>query len=164
MQFFIYILPSSSVSLSYFILAALMRKCLGKHSCTSSTIPITEWYLLFLATRDGPCYGRQFACLKLTIIIIMIIIYYWKSHLPISEQYNNHVTSIITKGRAHLMIFLNRSTFCYYYYSECYTSGRCSLTLLGGTPAPVYGRHAGTCVWAATSNVWSRPPTWPYTL
>ena len=29
-------LPSSSVSLSYFILAIPMRKCLGKHSCMSS--------------------------------------------------------------------------------------------------------------------------------
>ena len=31
---------SSSVSLSYFILAVPMRKCLGKHSCTSSSFPI----------------------------------------------------------------------------------------------------------------------------
>ena len=33
-------LPSSSVSLSYFILAVFMRECLGKHSCTSSPFPI----------------------------------------------------------------------------------------------------------------------------
>ena len=33
-------LPSSFLSLSYFILAVPMRKCLGKHSCTSSTFPI----------------------------------------------------------------------------------------------------------------------------
>ena len=33
-------LPPSSVSLSYFILAAPMRKCLGKHSCMSSPFPI----------------------------------------------------------------------------------------------------------------------------
>ena len=33
-------LPSSSVSFPYFILAVPMRKCLGKHSCTSSPFPI----------------------------------------------------------------------------------------------------------------------------
>ena len=33
-------LQSSSVSLSYFILAVPMRECLGKHSCMSSPFPI----------------------------------------------------------------------------------------------------------------------------
>ena len=33
-------LQSSSISLSYFILDAPMRECLGKHSSTSSTFPI----------------------------------------------------------------------------------------------------------------------------
>ena len=32
--------PSSSVSLSYFILAVPMRECLGKHSCMISQFPI----------------------------------------------------------------------------------------------------------------------------
>ena len=32
--------PSSSVSLSYFILAVPMRECLGKHSCMGSPFPI----------------------------------------------------------------------------------------------------------------------------
>ena len=32
--------PSSSVSLSYFILAVSMRECLGKKSCMSSPFPI----------------------------------------------------------------------------------------------------------------------------
>ena len=32
--------PPSTVSSSYFILAVPMRKCLGKHSCMSSTFPI----------------------------------------------------------------------------------------------------------------------------
>ena len=31
---------SSSLSLSYFILAVPLRKCLGKHSCVSSSFPI----------------------------------------------------------------------------------------------------------------------------
>ena len=35
-----FFLPSSSVSLSYFILAVPMRECLGKHSCMSSPFPI----------------------------------------------------------------------------------------------------------------------------
>ena len=33
-------LPSSSVSVSYFILAVPMRECLGKHSCMSPPFPI----------------------------------------------------------------------------------------------------------------------------
>ena len=33
-------LSSSSVYLSYFILAVPMRECLGKHSCMSSPFPI----------------------------------------------------------------------------------------------------------------------------
>ena len=33
-------LSSSPVPLSYFILAVLMRECLGKHSCMSSPFPI----------------------------------------------------------------------------------------------------------------------------
>ena len=33
-------LPSSSVSLSYFIIAVPMRECLRKHSCMSSSFPI----------------------------------------------------------------------------------------------------------------------------
>ena len=42
---FILFLPSSSVLLSYFYLAAPMHKCLGKHSCMSSPFSIshTEW-------------------------------------------------------------------------------------------------------------------------
>ena len=34
--------PSSSVSLSYFILAVPMRECLGKHSCMSSPLSLTD--------------------------------------------------------------------------------------------------------------------------
>ena len=33
-------LPSSSVSLSHFVLAVPMGECLGKHSCMSSIFPI----------------------------------------------------------------------------------------------------------------------------
>ena len=39
-------LPSSSVSLSYFILAVPIRECLGKHSCTSSPFPIAKLMVL----------------------------------------------------------------------------------------------------------------------
>ena len=52
------VLPSSSITLSYFILAVLLRECLGKHSCMS---PISynhnEWYFLFSdsATTSAQC-------------------------------------------------------------------------------------------------------------
>ena len=47
---------SSSLSLSYFILAVPIRKCLGKHLCMSSPFPI--------AILDGTCFFRQcnFTC------------------------------------------------------------------------------------------------------
>ena len=41
-------LPSSSVSLSYFVLAVPMRECLGKHSCMSSPFPT--------AILNGTCF------------------------------------------------------------------------------------------------------------
>ena len=44
------VLPSSSVSFSYFILAVPMQEFLVKHSCTSSTFPI--------AKLNGPFFFR----------------------------------------------------------------------------------------------------------
>ena len=51
-------LPSSCVSLPYFILAVPMRECLGKHSCTSSSFPI--------AILNGTSFFRQcnYKCTK----------------------------------------------------------------------------------------------------
>ena len=45
------LLPSSSVSLSYFVLAVPMRECLGNHSCMSSPCPI--------AILNGPSFFRE---------------------------------------------------------------------------------------------------------
>ena len=46
-------LPSSSVSLSYFVLAVPIQKCLGKHSCMSSPCPIAilNGTLIFLRSE-----------------------------------------------------------------------------------------------------------------
>ena len=41
-------LPSSSVILTYFVLAVPMSECMGKHSCMSSTFPI--------AILNGTCF------------------------------------------------------------------------------------------------------------
>ena len=48
-------LPSSSVSLSYFVLAVPMHKCLEKHSCMSSPCPIAilNGTFLFFARRNS---------------------------------------------------------------------------------------------------------------
>ena len=43
--------PSSSVSLSYFVLAVPMRECLGKHSCVSSPYPMAILNGTFLFSR-----------------------------------------------------------------------------------------------------------------
>ena len=58
---------SSSVSLSYFVLAVPMRKCLGKHSCMSSSFPIvmlndTSFFptvQLQVHTENSARYGRN---------------------------------------------------------------------------------------------------------
>ena len=53
-------LPSSSVYLSYFILAVSMRECLGKHSCMSSPCPIAILDgTFFFARRNNLCFGRS---------------------------------------------------------------------------------------------------------
>ena len=44
-------LPSSSVSLSSFVLAVPMRECLGKHSCMSSPFPIAILNGTFIFSR-----------------------------------------------------------------------------------------------------------------
>ena len=44
-------LPSSSVSLSYFVLAVPIRECLGKHSCMSSAYPIAILNSTFIFSR-----------------------------------------------------------------------------------------------------------------
>ena len=53
----------SSVSMSYFILAVLMRKCLGKQSCMSSTLQIVRlngtWSQL---SEDGDMIWKQLGC------------------------------------------------------------------------------------------------------
>ena len=45
-------LPSSSVSLSYFILAVPIRECLGKHLCMSSSFPIALLNDTFFFSRN----------------------------------------------------------------------------------------------------------------
>ena len=54
-------LPSSSVSLSYFVLAVPMRECLGKHLCMSSPCSIAILNGTFLFPRgEIVCLGRRF--------------------------------------------------------------------------------------------------------
>ena len=45
------IIPTSSVSLLYFIIAVLMCKCLGKLYHMSYTFSIAEWYLIFRSLK-----------------------------------------------------------------------------------------------------------------
>ena len=54
-------LPSSSVSLSDFILAVPMRECLGKHSCMSSSFPS--------ALLNGTCFFPTACNYKCTMCI-----------------------------------------------------------------------------------------------
>ena len=65
---------SSSVSLSYFILAVPMGVCFGKYSCMSFPYPIALLNGTFFFAKRDDLWGRRVSCLKLTIIIIIIII------------------------------------------------------------------------------------------
>ena len=73
-------LPLSSVSLSYFILAVPMRKCLGKHSCMSSPFPIAirNGTFFFRSVKAMNIWKRsdikQILLLPLLLLIIMFII------------------------------------------------------------------------------------------
>ena len=62
-------LPSSSVSLSYFVLAVPMRECLGKHSCIGSHLVLSYWMVLFFRET----WSKWSKCLlsKTTIMIII---------------------------------------------------------------------------------------------
>ena len=82
--------PSSSVSLSYFILAVFMRECLGKHSWMSSQFPIAILNGTFFLTaqphmhtrrsrRDRPL-GWWLSNLLLLIIIICEFHLHWFRH------------------------------------------------------------------------------------
>ena len=56
---------SSSVSLSYFILAVPMRECLGKHSCMSFPFPIailngTSWFLFLVQENINMPSGHYY--------------------------------------------------------------------------------------------------------
>ena len=77
-------LQSSSVSLSYFILAVPMRECLGKHSCMSSSFPIAtlNCTFFFRETRCSKWSKSRLSKMNYSIIIILqyikIIQYYDK--------------------------------------------------------------------------------------
>ena len=72
--FTLYCLPSTCVSVSSFIISVPMRKCLEKHSCTSSTISIS--------ILNGTCFfyssGIDFVlvgdAIKLNPIIIITLV------------------------------------------------------------------------------------------
>ena len=66
--FSLFIFPTFSVSLSYFILPIPMRKCFGKHSCTSSAFPITilDGTLFFRSVKAMKIFNRS--AIKLVLL------------------------------------------------------------------------------------------------
>ena len=60
---------SSSVSLSYFILAVPMRECLGKHSCMSSPFPIAILNCTFFFRSVKSMNNWKRSAIIITIII-----------------------------------------------------------------------------------------------
>ena len=73
--FFIFCLSSSCVSLSSFIAAVLMRKCMGKHSCTSATFLVILNESCFLRSPGIDFFWLGSVIKLKTIIIIIIIIF-----------------------------------------------------------------------------------------
>ena len=77
--------PSSSVSLSYFILAVPMRECFWKTLVHEFPISYshTKWYLHFWEGKS-PCFGRSFAYQNLIILLL------WKSMytLELKQEYS----------------------------------------------------------------------------
>ena len=67
----LYLFPCSglflpSVSLCYFTLSVLLRKCSWQHSWLSSTFLIPYWMVLaHFKKRNSPCFGRSFTYGKL---------------------------------------------------------------------------------------------------
>ena len=61
--FTLFCLPSSSISLSYFIIAVPTHKCCGQHSCMSSYIfsSHTEWNLLLSLCDNGKKFWERCA-------------------------------------------------------------------------------------------------------
>ena len=76
-------LPSSSVSLSYFILAVPISECFGKHSCMSSPFSITILNDTFFreAKINRPCFERGFAYRDLILLPQPVIFRILKSIL-----------------------------------------------------------------------------------
>ena len=69
------VLPSSSASLFYFILAVPMRECFGKHSCMSSPFPITiRMVPSFFARRNSPCFDRRFPYQNLILLMLTVLV------------------------------------------------------------------------------------------
>ena len=70
-------LPPSSVSLSYFILAVPIRKCLGKHSCTSSPFPIAilNGTSFFRSVKAMNNWNRS-AIKQILLLVFFCILFY----------------------------------------------------------------------------------------
>ena len=60
-------LPSSSLSLSYFILAVPMRECLGKHSWMSSPCPIAILNGIFLFREAKKSVWAEASAIKIKL-------------------------------------------------------------------------------------------------
>ena len=105
---------SSSLSLSYFILAVPMRKCLGQHSCTSSTFSIT--------ILDGQC----FQCF-IGIIFVMV-----REHrCPVQTRNNDcFFIELNIKFNQILKIEAKRQLFNYF---QCFTYFCCKIDVLSIT-------------------------------
>ena len=94
---------SSSVSLSYFILAVPLRECLGKHSCMSSPFPIA---ILMVLPHFSLWCKRIQTCPAYTIIGFVPEVAVKNHLIKLKKLYVNSI----------LKDFLNET----FYWSLCY--------------------------------------------
>ena len=124
-------LPSSSVSVSFFVLAVPMRDCLGKHSCMSSPCPIAILNGTFFFSRVEIVYmGWSFVYqnqIKFNQNIVFIVVFL-KFLLAFHVCPQNNVQLLIvipsleTKEHEELECYLPRLPWWHSQYIPFYTA------------------------------------------
>ena len=75
-------LPPSSISLSYFILAVPMSKCLGKHSCMSSPFPIAILNgTFFFRSVNSMNNWKRSAIKQILLLLLLLLLLTWSFKL-----------------------------------------------------------------------------------
>ena len=111
-----FLLPSS-VSVSYFILAVPMRKCLGKHSCMSYPFPIAILNGTFFFRSVKAMNNWKLSAIKQTLLLLLVVC--GLKNMPSSCSVNGCSGKATTRNRrvfffrflCTLLITINKRNF-----------------------------------------------------